>query len=1120
MNTHAYNLRSRINSPATLRTPTSNTLTTPTSRTALRSPLKQPPAPSAIHLDHVIGTTTTNASGLTSCPATNSFAYCAGSTAVLATIQNPEDEKHKVSYRYYKARPTVVAVNLATPCYDTPTTTPTRKRASFLTPRRESERRTPTRTYSEEESTKTWTARERIKSVTCVSLNNNGTLFAVGEAGYNPRVLLFSTAPDAPTDIPLSIITEHAWGVRSIAFSPDSKYLATLGDANDGFLFIWKVAPKTGALRLHATNKCTTNICHMAWCGQRLITVGTRHIKIWNVFDEDNPSPTRRTKVRDINDSTPSFGPVLLHGRNCLLGDFVDTTFTCVVAVNEQHVLVCADSGQLCTVDVSKAPTELALIDNTRSYAGAVALRDAPQRLVWAGGGNKLQETLLHGLMARNVTESPSTDDESKPRLIPPANTGRSVVRQSLGLGQQPLRETLAISCLNEHTISIAADSSLALSPHGVDDTMTGLNELSSHHEPVQGVQILQQPDELGRFFTWSKTGEIRFWSVTNQILRIEKVDLEEQSDLDDTCSNELRVVRHVKPSMFISGDRFGVLQLHKAASWKSIQTTRAHSAEVNDICLDASNSILASCGRDRMVQVFKLQDEAIQLIQTLDEHIAAVTQLLFSHDGETLLSCSSDRTIVIREKARKTSDGQDLVAFLQSRVITIKASPVSMCLLPDSANILYVSTLDKFVTKVDFSTGSALESFKTSDPETDESAVIAGIRTSVPQDSPLHRPILIGYCSSDKSVRAYDLEKHTLLGKESAHTEGISDIAVFEDQTGDGFSLKRHIISTGHDSTIMLWSIGAIVQLLPTPAAEVSEEQLGLKDGSDSTPAKPSLASLPPLRKILTKVDIAEFAKTSPRSLSREPSPSRLRRKTSRLAMTSTAITETNENRSPISQLQGVSERAGKSTNKRSPSPQSRASTMKLKKQRSRPQIGKDLFTKQSEWLRRSPSPPPTDASSASRQEQKANKARLRRPPSVPTDLRAHAQAQTRRASMVVTSSDAASISMANSQTIQILKQYRKKLEGAKGDTELTDLEAELEAVLKVVKDKRSSSRNTVQRRASTRELVRKNSAVSTGSLSETGSGSASGGSLGRAKGKALDMSGLSVLLEKASLT
>lgn len=97
-------------------------------------------------------------------------------------------------------------------------------------------------------------------------------LFLLSQAGYNPRVMIFSTAKDSPLDVPLSILADHSFGVRSLAFSPDSQFLATLGDVNDGFLYIWSLNLRTGAAKLYSTNKCTSFVRDMCWVGNSLVT--------------------------------------------------------------------------------------------------------------------------------------------------------------------------------------------------------------------------------------------------------------------------------------------------------------------------------------------------------------------------------------------------------------------------------------------------------------------------------------------------------------------------------------------------------------------------------------------------------------------------------------------------------------------------------------------------------------------------------------------------------------------------------------------------------------------------------------------------------------------------------
>lgn len=1084
MAAHPYNLRSRMNSPATSRTPG----TTPASKPLLNSVPKPQQSLVSLQLDHVIGTTTRNPGGLSTCPPNNTFAYCAGSVAVLAQMS----ESSTISHRYYRARPAATAVNQSSSFYSTPTSTPTRKRPALITPRKEQENITPGRNLPEDDNAKTWTARERIKSVTCVSLSPNGRMLAVGETGYNPRVLLFSTTPDASTETPLAIISDHTWGVKCVAFSPDSRFLATLGESNDGFLFIWSVNSKTGAVKLCATNKCTTNICHMVWCGLRLMTVGTRHVKVWQLSAYDKTSPNKRSRLRDAMEQSPSAGPTPLPGRNCLLGDLVDITFTCAVAVTERDVLICTDIGTLCRVDISKSPAELALVKHEACPAGAMAFREGPRRLVWAGGGGDMQETSVDVLLGHKEPTIAQPRSQAACAELSSRVPKGSTLRQSLGLSQLSPTGAIAVSCLTKHTICINMESNLVLSRADANECLSEQKPLSSHNEPVAGVQALDAAVGLGAFFTWSKNGEVRFWGNDAELLRVEQIELDEGSDIEDAACNELKVLRHSQHGAFLSGDRFGVLKLIRRENWELLHTARAHSTEVNDICFDTTSNFVATCSRDRMVQVFRLFGASLDLLQTTDDHIAAVTQVIFNHDGSALLSCSSDRTIVVREKVIRDNGKESLVAFLQTRIITIKASPLSMCLVPGKDDLLYVSALDRHVTKIDFITGTILDSFKVTEADSDDHAVLNSIKVATDLLIGKVRDILIGCSSTDKSVRVYDLQKQNLISKENAHTEGISDIALLAHNTRQDLASKRTFVSSGVDSTIMLWSVVPNAHVALAPAVGFTQDQTTVNHDSDTTPAKASPATLPPLRKVLTKLDIANFVKDAPpRSPSlRDPSPARpsLKTKGSRLALATSAIEEADENISPALRRRASADDRAK-LDRRSPSPPAYA-TRRQKKPSTRGEMTKDFFARQSEWLRKSPEPqdmPPN----ALKQEFKANKARLRRPPSVPTDLRARAMAQERRMSTVGAPSEVGSVNMATEQICRMLRTYKKKLETAV-DADLDEVEEEIESTLQVVRQKTSANKTRLAQ-AQTRGTASiprlKRSTTSTPALAPTSS-------------------------------
>lgn len=1048
MSTHSYSLRNRLGNTTVLsKTPTNS----PYTKQSSRSPRKPSTNTSVLHLKHVIGTTTTTSSGLTSCEGNNSFAYCAGSVAVLAEVGTAGS----IKYRYFKARPTAVAINPTSSHYDhtSNSNTPTR-RSTILTPRKgyeDIQSRSFGREWLDESNNSTWSARERIKATTCVALSPDGKLLAVGETGYNPRVLLFSTAVASSTDTPLSIVTEHSIGVRSVAFSPDSKYLATLGDINDGFLYIWSVNTKTAELRLLSTNKCTTNVCDMTWCGNSVVTVGTRHIKIWQVTSTPKTSPQKRARLRMEGEQIPSPGPTPLQGRNCLLGKMVDATFTSVTAVSSDSAVVCADDGQLCVLDLSNGNVILSQTEYGNEKTAAISYHSNTKKIVWTDG-SELQQRDIYSLT--HDTKQEIEEGKTNANRLRPRSSKHSLLRESLGLTQSKRASVVALACLTDFTISIDSLGSIRWLPVVANSGRLDIDKLSTHRNLIRGLQKLPENAGLGSFFTWANDGEIRFWSSDGTLLRVEQCELDQMYDENDNETNELKTMRYAPGcKLIITGDRYGVVRSINSDSWDTCQTIRAHSADVTGIAIHDDTSMLATCSRDRMVQLFQIREARLVLLQTSDDHTSAVHHVVFSDDGHRLISCSADRTIVIRERMDRDCSGEFLAAFLSTRVITLKGSPLSLSLHPDDQKILFVSTMDRFVVKLDTSTGATLDTFKVADKDTDETATLNSICISVSDnfDGP---PILAGYSSIDKSIRVYDMHKGILLGRDAGHTEGVSDMILVDGDGRQDSSSNRLIISTGLDSTIMIWSVTAGSNLLSNSVHDLSQSQVVSSWDSDNTSAKQSPASLPPLRKVLSKVEVAEFVRQS--SPTRETSPHSIRRKTSRLAL-SVPIAESNESLSPEVTQSDIEQRLP-INQKRSPSPQARSST-KTTRQSSTGEVKPEVDLKRPDYSRQSPSPPtslvtlPTTPKFV-----RANNGRLRRPPSIPSDLRLQASVPQRRASVAV-SSEAGSMTAASEATCRMLRTYRRKLETNRSDIDLNDLERELEAVLCTIRQRKGST-------------------------------------------------------------
>jgi len=497
-------------------------------------------------LTQVIGTTTSGGSGLDG--RGRSFAYTAGAAAVVATV----DEANHISQRFYRARPNTLPLNPINSVY------------GLLTPNsaNESRNRTaaslqaagvgspatllPPPDWTDSPLGKSWSAKDRVKAATCVSLSRDGKYLAVGETGYKPRVLIFSMGKEGSSDIPLTCIADHTFGVRCVAFSPDSQYLATLGCSNDGFLFIWSINPKTGSATLFASNKCTSTINQIAWIGRSLITVGTRHVKLWRI-DEPEPSPTKSRFNDSIALTLNSHGT--LPGRNCLLGPLLDSTFVAVVAITPEKAVVCSDKGDICLLDNCEGDQRFYKVDHAGFSITALAV-DSKQRLLISGTQGRFLYLSVNSLIAA--------------RACPPSPCPS--VASSVETNNPNDGNLLAMASLDDRLVVVDSRHSIRL--HSLDfaglEQPLGqpLEQLPAHGDAVLGAQSMAEEHNGAAFFTWSSSGTVLFWSHDGAFTRSLTIQLDQVDKTEDTLPNELKVVRAAcKSKLLVSGDRYGVLR-------------------------------------------------------------------------------------------------------------------------------------------------------------------------------------------------------------------------------------------------------------------------------------------------------------------------------------------------------------------------------------------------------------------------------------------------------------------------------------------------------------------------------------------------------------------------------
>ena len=628
---------------------------------------------------------------------------------------------------------------------------------------------------------------------------------------------------------------------------------------HDGFVYLWSINPKSGSCRLQFSNKVTSFVRTIAWMGSSVITVGTRHVKVWRPEHAMSSSPLKkRFDVENGLDRTPSSPvPRTLPGRNCLLGSLIDAVFTCVLAISDSKAILCTDKGDVCLLDDAGRSQRLDRIAQVDSSILCLTV-NTTSNCLWMGGTKGKVWNIPLDLLIDSEMASDPVISLADPK--PPSDSSSI-----------PKVDTLAMGYLRSQIVTVGSDRGIRLrhaTGTSIESTARTERQIPAHDSAVLGVSILHQPNNYdAEFFTWSVQGTVIFWLLNGTCKGKLAIPLDQPDNAEEGDQNELKVVRSNEPNeFFISGDKFGVLRVIDCASKKNM-FQRAHSGDILDIAMtgrDGGDTLVASCGRDRTLQLFRKSGNIMSLQQTLNDHAASVCNVVFMNKGTTLLSSSSDRTIVVRSLAM--GEAQE-VAFILIRVITLKASPMALSVLPEST-ILVVSTIDRQIHKYDLSTGRLLQSFKAVDHTGSDSLVISSLSMHRIEKNSSRVPMLLGVSLTDKSISVYDYDSGSVLVKEYGQTV-ISDFAYVQQLKRHG-DAERAVVSTGLDGTVMIWGLTVRPHALIGFQRKVEDDSVGAEPLGSHMPS-----SSHPLRRILSKSEIQDFQK-SLESNDDAPTPSR----------------------------------------------------------------------------------------------------------------------------------------------------------------------------------------------------------------------------------------------------
>ncbi|ODV84025.1 hypothetical protein CANARDRAFT_9022 [[Candida] arabinofermentans NRRL YB-2248] len=488
----------------------------------------------------------------------------------------------------------------------------------------------------------------RVRSINAIAISPDQKLLAVGEVGYQPRILIYSLASNS-SGKPIGIIQEHQFGINSLCFSSDSKKLISLGLINDGFLCVWDI--NKGRASFSGSNKCSSVVNKLVWHDGFIITLGLRHIKVWK------------------EDSTRNGG--ILKGRNVLLKGFMNSNFIDLDCLNFNELLVLSDQGDVCFLNLIEATISLRKLYQLSPHINQFLIDHTNETLIV--GGKSLDvihlDQVLNGTNNDPIKATPSSPTK--------------IVKRSGILSLQEVVGDKLVYLKNGEIFSV--DSSLSEQPKLlIDSLVTSLSGLKNCHN--KDVLI------------WSKDGLIKKL-VDGKVELFTSISL----PTNELIENSLTSLDLDANGNLVVGDKYGNLMFYSLRQdfikgYKEISSIRAHESSINDLIIFEVDTVefMCSCSRDRTIQIFTLKEGNWELHQTLSTNKANVIKIEF-YDNK-LVASSSDRTISIHRF--EVTDGEPLI--YQEKILSVKNTSLTFGVYDDD---LVISTNDKNLSIYNFGT-------------------------------------------------------------------------------------------------------------------------------------------------------------------------------------------------------------------------------------------------------------------------------------------------------------------------------------------------------------------------------------------------------------------------------
>lgn len=188
------------------------------------------------------------------------------------------------------------------------------------------------------------------------------------QSGHAPAVRVW----DIESCQQVAELTDHKFSVPCVAFSPNGKYLFSIGNQFDNMINVWNW--KTGIKVASNKNTQKVNALTFSPDSSHAVSVGVRHVRFWYL---------------QLPQKMPGGAPaeaVPLTGKIAPLGDLQNNNFACAIYPNDRSLVVVTHSGILCLFNAENRQHQISTVIKTkRAYCLAASLDDG---LLYVGCAN------------------------------------------------------------------------------------------------------------------------------------------------------------------------------------------------------------------------------------------------------------------------------------------------------------------------------------------------------------------------------------------------------------------------------------------------------------------------------------------------------------------------------------------------------------------------------------------------------------------------------------------------------------------------------------------------------------------------------------------------------------